>query len=121
VKRLRKYVGIVVLYALSFGLLVFTNPERVSPILLVTPLLIFFFAVFLTLIAMVGGFLRQRNRKLSRGTVITIAVITALPVLLILLQSIGQLSARDVITLILIILVLGLYVSKVGFARSPKA
>lgn len=118
---MRKYLGIVALYVLSFGVLLFTNPQHTRPVLLVVPLLIFFLAIFLTLLALLGAFARRRGRKLSRNSVIVAAVLTALPVMLILLQSIGQLSVRDVITLLLIILVFGIYVSKIGFRRdAPK-
>jgi hypothetical protein len=120
-KRLRKYLGIVGLYVLSFGVLLLTNPQHTRPVFLVLPLLIFFIAIFLTLLALLGAFARRRGRKLSRNSIIAVAVITAFPVLLILLQSIGQLSVRDVVTLILIIVVLGLYISKIRFWRgSPK-
>jgi peptidoglycan/LPS O-acetylase OafA/YrhL len=119
-KRTRKYLGIIVLYLISLGLLLFTNPQHTRPVFLIVPLLIFFAAIFLTLMTMLSGFARRRGRRPSRNSVIAAAIITALPVILILLQSIGQLSTRDVITLVLIILILGIYVSKIGIWRAKS-
>ena len=119
-KLLKKYLGIALLYVISIGMLLLTNPQRISPVLLVVPLLIFFFALFLTLIAILRGMLRQRGKTLPRGVISFVAVLTGFPVLLILLQSIGQLSARDVITLVSIGVVLTIYVSKIGFRQELK-
>ena len=118
-KRIRKYLGILGLYFLSLGLLFFTNPQHLRPVFLVVPLFVFFLAVFLSLVVLLGAVMSRRDRPLTRNNVIALAVITAFPVLLILLQSIGQLSVRDIITLVLIILILGFYVSKSAFGKWP--
>ena len=116
-KSVRKYFGILVLYLIAIGLLTLTNPQHINPVLLIVPLLIFFFAVFLTVIAVLRGVASRHHRTVSRTAIIITAALTALPVVLLLLQSIGQLSARDVITIVLLITVLSIYISKFGLGR----
>jgi hypothetical protein len=118
-KRFRKYLGIAALYVVGLAIVLSTNPQRVSPLFLALPLLIFFVALFLTLLALMSSFARQRGHHLSRNMIVAASVTAAFPALLLLLQSIGELSLRDIITLILIIIVLGVYLSKIGFTKRP--
>lgn len=117
-KWLKKRVVILVLYAFGIGLLLFTSPKRISLVFLLTPLVLLYLAVFLSLKLAARQFVKEPGRRLSRRTTVLLALTLAFPVVLLLLQSIGQLSLRDVITLVLIMSLLGFYVTKVKFGRS---
>lgn len=62
------------------------------------------------------------ERKGDRKRISLAAVLSALPVILLALQSIGQLTLRDVVTLVILITLLGFYVSRLSFNknRSPQ-
>ena len=112
----KKYIGLISLYVLSIGMLIFTNPQHVSPIFLALPLLFFALAVLKSVMSIKRRDFYKNKRSATRSkSVIFIAV--ALPTLILLLQSIGQLTLRDVITLGLIGIVLSFYVSKLGLSR----
>ena len=97
------------------GIVFLTNPQQLSPAWLAVPLILLFLAVFLSLKLTVERFGRQSNHGLTLRSRLALIILTSFPAMLLLLQSIGQLSLRDVITLSLIVVVLGVYIAKTGF------
>ncbi len=113
----KKYIGLLLLYVFGVGIVLYTNPQHLSPALLIMPLLVLSVAVFWSLLLATKLFKSSLEKKLSKKTIFGLAIVTAFPAFLLLLQSIGQLSFRDVVTIILILIVLGFYVSKASFGR----
>lgn len=90
-----------------------SNPRHVPPVVLIIGFLIIFGIVFFAvrLTARVVG-LRQ---KLSPGQYrTTIVCLAALPVVLLALQSIGQLTLRDIITILILFGVGYFYASRMS-------
>jgi phosphatidylglycerophosphate synthase len=95
------------------GLVLFTltNPQHVAPAVLVVGFFVLF-GIFYSALRLVGRKkgLKERLRPLQyNGLMIGAA---ALPVMLLALQSIGQLTIRDTITLIVIFVAGYFYVSR---------
>jgi hypothetical protein len=108
--KLGIWTGCLGLASLLF--LLITNPQNLSPVFLITPFVLLFLFIMLA-----GVYVRESVSKsdqlvLKKKNLLLVALASAYPVLLLLLQSIGQLSTRDVITLTLIVLISGFYISK---------
>jgi len=90
--KFRIGVLIVVIVFLLFA----TNPEQLPLPLLVLPFLL----LFILLHTLIGLLLKKRNSgSLSKNRKIVLVTLSALPVLILILQSIGQLSIRDFLIL----------------------
>jgi hypothetical protein len=96
--------SVVTLIILLFG----TNPRNISSAALITP----FILIFLTLFFVSSYFLRLRG--LTRRADWAIAVfITVPPTLLLVLQSIGQLTLRDVATIVALFAIAYFYATRI--------
>jgi hypothetical protein len=119
IKKLRKTgFALIILFA-ALVLFLVTNPQSVPSYLLIVPfilLYILFLDIFNTLLM---RNIRSLNSKSNRKRLYLAGTIAALPVILLALQSIGQLTARDAITLVVLIFVLGFYVNRVSFGDDP--
>lgn len=97
----------------SFGLLLiflgFTNPATLPSFLLVIP----FTLLFTTLYAISYILLRKMGLRRLRSLRLGI-VCAGLPVSLLLLQSIGQLTVRDVLTILIFFGVAYFYISRIA-------
>lgn len=91
-----------------------TNPSALSPIFLTLPFLLLFLCLFLVIFLLMS--FRQGNvqRNLWQS-----ALLAAFPVILVAMQSLGQLSWRDAITILFIFTVIYVYLSR--FASRTKA
>jgi ABC-type transport system involved in multi-copper enzyme maturation permease subunit len=89
-----------------------TNPQNLSPIFLILPFILLFLCLLLAGIYTTVSLTRPGHTTITRKKILLIAFCAAYPILLLLLQSIGQLSPRDVVTLTLLLLISGFYVSK---------
>ncbi len=111
--KIKPYLIIGALY-LSFPLLLmFTNPENLPLPLLMLPMLLLFVAFLATVLLVLKRIKPEMNRSKRRIIAVLFAV---LPTLLIILQSIQQLSARDVIIVFGLWTLLGWYMLRIDFA-----
>lgn len=106
-------VGALILYAAGSLILVSTNPQQLSPILLLVPFLIFFGALLVT--AVYVEMLFTKRNWVNKKSLLEAAMIAGFPMFLLLLQSVGQLSIRDILTLVLL---LGFFVFYIVRTRS---
>jgi len=100
------------LYATTLVLLLATNPTHLSLTALLIPLLSFFTAFYFTIRWMIMKFKNTNKNFSSKKVSILAALITGLPFLCVLLQSIGQFSVRDFITLVVLFSVLYFYLMR---------
>jgi hypothetical protein len=99
-------------YLTTFILLLATNPKHLSLTILLVPLLLFFIAFYFTVRWIILR-LKATNKTFSSKKASILAVlITGLPFLCVLLQSIGQFSVRDFITLVVLFGVLYFYLMR---------
>jgi hypothetical protein len=89
-------------------LLFLTQPTSVPPVVLIAPFIIIFL-VLTTLLAMLFGLSKRSvgTKQLQMG-----ALSAALPTLLLVLQSVGQLTVRDALTIFLLFAITYFYLSK---------
>lgn len=116
----KKYITPIALYAVALGMILFTNPQTINPGLLAVPLLAFSLAFFLTMLQLARRWTSARHERLNGRTKFALITVAAFPALLLLLQSIGQLTLRDIITLIIILLLLSFYISRTNFTHRSK-
>ena len=88
-------------------LLLVTDPHDVPSFLLIVPFILLFI-IFFTLFSFLLG-----RRGLARSKRITFSLLcTSVPILLLILQSIGQLTVRDVLTVGAVFLLSYFYISR---------
>lgn len=106
---MKKYVYFIPITVIALLLLLFeTNPRSVSSAVLVIPFVLIFLVLFLS----ISYFLRVEGftKKSSWAVAVFVAM---LPTLLLVLQSIGQLTIRDVATIVALFLIAYFYVARV--------
>ena len=96
----------LILFLLLF--LLFTSPSRLPLPLLIVPFLLLFAVVFSTVIILSkGGFNRKNAARAS--------LLAAIPLLLVVLQSLHQLTVKDLLITAGLTVVASYYLSKVDF------
>jgi hypothetical protein len=89
-------------------LLVSTEPSKLPSILLILPFLL----IFVVLVLLIVGALRWKGLPNARS--IRLALLGAtLPMLALVLQSLGQLTVRDLITIIVLFAITYFYLSRI--------
>ncbi len=113
-KDLRK----IALYALTYAslplFLMLTSPRDLPIVALLVPFLLFFIILFFTFTILIRVFssgVTVRKRRITAGAM------AMFPVLLLLLQSIGQLSLRDVTIVIALMTIIVFYVMRSDIVR----
>lgn len=113
--RSKGFANTIWVAAIMGGLLFFglTNPSKVPSVVLVVGFVVLFGLIFISLnlllrlSAAYRGASRRRQAALLWGG-------SLLPVLLLLLQSIGQLTLRDVVTFVGLFVLGGLYLARLA-------
>jgi hypothetical protein len=105
-KRAGIISGIAGLIFLS--LVLFTNPTTLPSLILVVP----FVLVFIIIWCMSFALMRKYNFTRLRAVRLSL-IFAGLPVSLMLLQSIGQLTPRDIITIMIFFAVAYFYLSRI--------
>jgi hypothetical protein len=99
--------------ALCFGLLtamlLFTNPNELPSVLLIVPFLLVFVLLLLTAITILGNY-----SAFGRAKVRVAALIATLPTTLLILQSLGQLTVRDVLAISALLIIGYFYMQRFG-------
>lgn len=112
-KKLKQFLGYSALYLSGPLFIALTNPDNLPLPLLVLPFLWLFVALFVAIRQVLGRFkdIRTRQATLVAGFGAT------LPVLLIIFQSIHQLSIRDILLSIGLVGVAALYMLRADFIK----
>lgn len=115
--KAKQLLRIFILFFIGIVFLLTTNPKNIASILLIVPFVFFFFSIFFAVLLLFEGFNNDAGKKnIFRKRVMRprlVAVLTAgFPILLLILQSIGQLTVRDTITACVIFLLAYFYIAK---------
>lgn len=111
-----KSARLVLLYAATIFFLVVTDPGHLPSILLIIPFVAVFCCLYFTITGLVGFFRSSEDEtvvglQLRRPRLLA-AVVAGFPVLLLILQSIVQLTVWDTIITLVIFLLIYIYVSR---------
>lgn len=117
----KKIIRILLIIAFYLSLplfILFTNPQNLALPLLVLPVLLLFLIIYVTVYLLFFKKLK-RSKRLSKTRIYIISGIVALvPVLLIVLASIGQFTIRDIILATVIVVCISWYLLKVDFLKT---
>jgi 4-amino-4-deoxy-L-arabinose transferase-like glycosyltransferase len=113
--RKLKIILLILLY-LSLPLFIFfTNPQNLPIPLLIMPVALLFAIIFVTVHLIITRKIK-RSQVMSRTRLLIISgVIAIVPVILIVLASIGQFTLRDIILASVIVIIIAWYLLKVDF------
>lgn len=89
-----------------------TNPETVPSVLLIVPFVLLFISIAGCVPLVLG---RVAGQRVARAGVVAASV----PVLLLVLQSLGQLTIRDILAVAALVSVAYFYVSRLGMRTAP--
>jgi hypothetical protein len=111
------YVSIVIF-------LTATNPNKLPSVILVVPFMFFFLAFYASVMVVLAS-VRDRRRQTIIGMQvlrpkIVACLVAGFPVLLMVLQSIGQLTVKDVIMTAIICMISYFYVAKFSTSFSGR-
>lgn len=110
VEIVKSYIYLVLATVTALALLLFgTNPRSISSVALVAP----FVLIFLLLFLLGSSFFRTKGFTRKTSWIVA-AFIAVLPTLLLVLQSIGQLTIRDVATIAALFAIAYFYVTRAG-------
>jgi hypothetical protein len=113
------YIRIVIPLAALVIFMTTTNPQALPSVLLVMPFVLFFLTVYMTMLALfeLSGMMHGRifGSGLIRPRVVA-GLVAGFPTLLLVLQSIGQLTPKDALTATGIFIVAYFYVAKLSVA-----
>jgi hypothetical protein len=113
VQNIRRLLPLVLLYIAGPAFLLTTNPHSLPLPLLVLPFLWLFSVLFVTTTLL----LKRRQNVARRKIVIIAGVVASIPVLLAIFQSIHQLSIKDVLLSVGLVLLAAWYVLRADFIR----
>ena len=114
----------VALYLFVILLLMVTSPKNIPSVLLIVPFVLLFVANFMTVTVIldrINGRINAPSARVyfSRPRMIAV-LIAGFPVLLLVLQSIGQLTVRDTLTACVIFILAYFYIVKSSSVRFSK-
>lgn len=99
--------------ALLGGLILFTQPDQLPSVMLTVPYILLFILFFILFKRVFGGLGITRKKGVS-----LMALVAGLPVFLLALQSLGQLTSRDIIMVLVLFLIAYFYLYKRARSRS---
>ena len=115
-RKVRKLGLILLPYALLAAFLFTTNPQNLPAALLLVPFLLLFWCLFST-IYYGFGLLGLAQVVTPRKRLVLAFCLALLPTILLILQSINQLTGRDTLIFSVFIAVLALYVGRANFKK----
>ena len=116
-KNLRN-ICLALLYLSLPLFLLLTNPQNLPLPLLIMPVVLLFVIIYTTVYLAIFKKYKRLN-KLSKTRIYVISGISALiPVLLIVLASIGQFTLRDIVLALVIVVCISWYLLKVDFLKT---
>lgn len=112
-QKLSKYMAIAGLYVSGPLFFALTNPENLPLPLLVLPFMWLFAVLFLS-----SWFILSRRKFIRKKQVVLVSgVVACIPVLLAVFQSIHQLSIRDVLLSVGLVVLAALYMLRADFIK----
>lgn len=114
-QKKRRIARLATCYIVGIGFLMVTDPAKLPSVLLIIPPLLLFFAIFFTVLEILA-FMNGKEQDKANGNLPVrrprsmAALVAGLPVMLLILQSIGQLTFWDVVTVIAIFCIACLYI-----------
>lgn len=109
--------GLVGMWVLLFVFMSFTNPERLSAVLLISPVAWLFVCLFATVYAIQNYLSGRRMADLSIKNIGFSAVVALLPTSLLLLKSINQLTTKDLVLMGVFVAITFNYVRRFKFSH----
>jgi 4-amino-4-deoxy-L-arabinose transferase-like glycosyltransferase len=120
-KRTKKTLRIITLIVLYLSLplfIFFTNPQNLPLPLLVLPIALLFLIIFTTVYLLIVKNIPSSKRISKTRLYIISAIVAIVPVMLIVLASIGQFTLRDIILSAVIVICMAWYLIKVDFLKN---
>ena len=111
-KSKKLIVSAMLLYGFDGVLFLTTDPRRLPLAILVLPFAVFFVASLLLILAALFHFKGKGGAKAAQHATLKAVLVVSFVTLCLLLQSIGQLSVRDLAILLLIFGVVGFYLRR---------
>ena len=116
-RTIKQIVLLVVMYLLFFLFLFVTDPNKLPVGWLLVPFVWLFATLFVTVLYLQGRKLGKK-RQYSAKTLGTAGVIAAIPTFVLLLDSINQLTIRDVLIFFVFSILTLFYVRKISFKQN---
>ena len=121
---LQQLVAGCILYLVLALFLMLTNPRSTMSVILIIPFVLLFIANFLVVIPILRKFNSRKvnvnTSMLSNRTRQTSVLIAGFPVILLILQSIGQLTPKDIITSLVIFILIYFYIIRTSSISFPN-
>lgn len=108
----KKLLKLAAVYLTGIAFLVFTNPSNLPVPFLIVPFLLLFVAIFMTVHYVLEAHLATIARK---RRVVMAGVCATLPVLLLVFESIHQLSMKDFLITVALIVCVSFYMLRADF------
>ena len=99
-------------YAFGIVLLISTNSQHIPIVILVLPFAIFLAAFTLTVLMVMKYISNEKKYVITKKRLLSASLIACLPVLSLVLTSIGQFSLRSFITLLILFGIASFYVNR---------
>jgi hypothetical protein len=99
-------------YAFGVLLLISTNSQHIPLVILMLPFAIFLAALTLTILLVMKYISNDKKYVITRKRLFSAGLIACLPVLSLVLTSIGQFSLRSLITLLILFGIASFYVNR---------
>lgn len=112
-RKIKAIIGLVVLYLVGPLFFILTDPNKVPIPLLVLPFIWFSAVIFITTRLIISGKTKASNKQ----GIITASLIAGLIVLLLVFQSIHQLTIKDVLISLAIIGIAAVYLLRADFIK----
>jgi hypothetical protein len=116
-KTIKKFTGPIAVTIVLLIILLSTNPQKLPAILLIVPFVLLFIIIYRISSIFLKYYFTVLSGKKNNKRSFFSGIIALVPVTILILQSIGQLTTRDVITLVILAGVGGFYVTKFSFLQ----
>ena len=113
ISNLRRHILVAGLYLLGPVFLLNTDPQKLPLPLLVLPFVWLFSVIFISTLLV----LSKRPSVTKKQRVMVAGIVASIPVLLIIFQSIHQLSLKDVLLSVSLVLLAAFYMLRADFIR----
>lgn len=112
---------LMIMYISGIVFLMSTNPQKLPSVVLILPFVALFVMIYLTVIELLKLLSSREDEKVAGEVIVrprrTAILLAAVPTLLLVLQSIGQLGAKDILTVSIILIIGYFYIVKsTGFS-----
>jgi Na+/melibiose symporter-like transporter len=100
-----------------WGLVLFTDPQNTPAIILILPFILIFIIIYQMSAILLKYYVRSLSGNKNKKRSFFSVIIALVPVSILVLQSIGQLTTRDIITLAVLALLTCFYITRFSFLQ----